>query len=170
MTRFLLTCPKVIKVKGIKMETNTNVSNIQNNNSSVIKTQNTANNQLYFDPDVIKERDENQASSLEDMYGYAVFSDDFTKQIELEKKRIQKENNNAFKDVMKNKSTNEIDKTFANVMNGPTSQIITKDYNNSVQSKENLWLEIFYVALGMIITLVVIHLAMKVKKKMRLAQ
>ena len=55
-------------------------------------------------------------------------------------------------------------------MNGPTSQIITKDYNNSVQSKENLWLEIFYVALGMIITLVVIHLAMKVKKKMRLAQ
>ena len=83
MTCFLLTCPKVIKVKGIKMETNTNVSNIQNNNSSVTKTQNTANNQLYFDPDVIKERDENQASSLEDMYGYAVFSDDFTKQIEL---------------------------------------------------------------------------------------
>ncbi len=142
-------------------------TNIHNNNSIKTETQNNANSQLTFDPDVIKERDENQASSLEDMYGYAVFSEDFSKQVSIEKKRIQKENNNAFKNVMKNKSSNEIDKTFKNVMNAKTSPIITKDYNDLAKSKDNIWIEIFYVALGMIITLLVIYLAMRVKKKIK---
>ncbi len=142
-------------------------TNIHNNNSITTETQNNANSQLTFDPDVIKERDENQASSLEDMYGYAVFSEDFSKQVSIEKKRIQKENNNAFKNVMKNKSSNEIDKTFKNVMNAKTSPIITKDYNDLAKSKDNIWIEIFYVALGMIITLLVIYLAMRVKKKIK---
>ena len=123
--------------------------------------------EFIFDPSVIDEGSQSQHTSLEDLYGYDVFSDKFSKNTKESKKQIKTEHNKAFNEVMKNKKNNTIDQAFMKVMKAETGQVITNNYSNKTRKSDSLAFMATYVVLGMVLTIIVIELVGKIKKRLK---
>ena len=101
------------------------------------------------------------------MYGYDVFSDEFSKNTKESKKQTKTEHNKAFNEVMKNKKNDTIDQAFQQVMKAETGQVITNNYSNKTRKSDSLAFMATYVVLGMVLTIIVIELVGKIKKRLK---
>lgn len=140
----------------------------ENQNTTDGETENTTDDEnevgIVFDPDVRSNMGET-ASSLEDIYGYMVFSDDFAKRIEYIQKKERNEIEQFFTNVFEKDKNTEVEDVFDLVMNSQTEKIITVNYNTKKEKTDSLFSISAYIFLGMFCTTVVIFLMKLIKKK-----
>ena len=140
----------------------------ENQNTTDGETENTTDDEnevgIVFDPDVRSNMGET-ASSLEDIYGYMVFSDDFAKRIEYIQKKERNEIEQSFTNVFEKDKNTEVEDVFDLVMNSQTEKIITVNYNTKKEKTDSLFSISAYIFLGMFCTTVVIFLMKLIKKK-----
>lgn len=138
----------------------------EENESLETGTEYTTESGLEFDPEVVKAVG-NSASSLEDIYGYPVFSDYFTDRIEHAQIKEKKEVESAFKNVFTEEMQSGIDEAFTAVMTADMESVITVNYNRQNGERESAFSIVGFTVLGMVITTVIILVVDSLRKKSR---
>ena len=88
---------------------------------------------------------------LGDLYGYQVFSKEFEKSIEINKREKKEELENSFISVLTNEPEPIVDNAFQTVIAGEKQVIIKAEYSTD-GGKTNGWTVAGCVLLGMILT------------------
>lgn len=88
---------------------------------------------------------------LGDLYGYQVFSEEFEKSIEKQKRERKEEIENNFINVLTNEPEPIVDNAFQMVIVGEKQVVIKAEYNTD-SGKTNVWTITGCVMLGMILT------------------
>lgn len=129
-------------------------------------TESTTEGGLVLDPEVINSVGDS-TSSLEDIYGYPIFSEDFSKRITYVKEQETSETNIAFSNVFQGMQDNAVEDAFQIVMASDMEKVITVNYTKQEEEKENMVSMIGFTAIGMIATAMVFLLINKYRKKKR---
>lgn len=102
---------------------------------------------------------------LGDLYGYQVFSEEFEKSIEKQKRERKEELEDSFMNVLTNEPEPIVDNAFQTVIAGEKQVVIKAEYNTD-NGKTNVWLMTGCVLLGMILTAGIwLHIERKRKEK-----
>ncbi|MCM1467667.1 MAG: hypothetical protein NC086_05915 [Alistipes sp.] len=88
---------------------------------------------------------------LGDLYGYQVFSEEFEKSIEKQKRGQNEELENSFINILTNEPKPIADNAFQMVISGEKQVVIKAEYNTN-SGKTDVWTMAGCVLLGMILT------------------
>jgi len=98
------------------------------------------------------EEKEKTATSLEDVYGYKVMTEEFQKQIDTYNILKQQEQQLSLEYVFMQEPEDRVMEAFRTVMRAETNTIIGNDYTNSPDKQDNIFIMLGFVILGAMIT------------------
>lgn len=118
---------------------------------------------IKFDANVIGSSEKSK-SSLEDIYGMSVFSNEFDEKINIENKIKTERYNDIFNNIFKNERKSDVDYIFQCVMESNDVRHVTSDYYNSDTGLNNFLYSACYIAVGMFFTTIIILIINKMKR------
>lgn len=118
---------------------------------------------ITFDADVIRISGQNE-SSLEDIYGIPVFSNDLNNRINTENKKKEAQYDDIFNDVFKNQKNNEIDYIFESVIKSDDVKLVISNYKKNDSNVDNWLYSMSYITVGMIFAIMIVLTLKKIKK------
>lgn len=98
------------------------------------------------------EEKEKTATSLEDVYGYKVMTEEFQKQIDTYNILKEQEQQLSLEYVFMQEPEDRVMEAFRTVMRAETNTIIGNDYTNSQDKQDNIFIMLGFVILGAMIT------------------
>lgn len=116
--------------------------------------------ELYFDTEIFK-KDTSVYSSLEELNGYQVFSDEFYEKMLLVKEKEQSELAEHYKMVFTNEAKDTLNEFYMLVMNSEQQIIIRNSLDE--EGNANSLSSVAYVAVGMLLTTAVLILVTMMK-------
>ena len=116
--------------------------------------------ELYFDTEIFK-KDTSIFSSLEELNGYHVFSDEFYEKMLLVKEKERAELEDYYKVIFTNETKDTLNESYMLVMNSE-QQIIIRNSLDEKQNQSSLS-SVAYVAVGMLLTTAVLILVTMMK-------
>lgn len=116
--------------------------------------------ELYFDTEIFK-KDTSIFSSLEELNGYHVFSDEFYEKMLLVKEKERAELAEHYKVIFTNETKDTLNEAYMLVMNSE-QQIIIRNSLDEIRNESSLG-SVAYVAVGMLLTTAVLILLTMMK-------
>lgn len=116
--------------------------------------------ELYFDTEIFK-KDTSIFSSLEELNGYHVFSDEFYEKMLLVKEKERAELAEHYQVIFTNETEDTLNEAYMLVMNSE-QQIIIRNGLDEIRNESSLG-SVAYVAVGMLLTTAVLILLTMMK-------
>lgn len=104
-------------------------------------------------------------STFADLYGYDVFSEDFTEDVESYKKEHEAEKEEYFQNVFGEEQENKTEEAFEAVFSAEMQTVVRNEYQN--QSKENagMGFAVAFTLMGMFLAGGIMFLIEKLRKR-----
>lgn len=115
--------------------------------------QDAAGQELILNMDILEEQ-KGTVSTLGDLYGYNVFSEEFDRQVTNYQKKKEAAQEEAFQNVFYRSLSREeeLERSFQAVMTAESQMVVREDYRDNRTQENNPWLMAGFILVGMFLT------------------
>jgi len=104
---------------------------------------------LELDPDILQR--ENTTTSVEDLYGYSVFSEEFQEQIQRYEKREKEEQDASFGKVLAGERADETELAFEKVFAAESVTVVKEEHEKQESSPMGFLPALTFTLIGMLL-------------------